>query len=1077
MRIWNVAVDNKVAVYILVLMILIVGWGAYTSMPREAAPDISIPLVIVSTPYPGVSPLDIEGLITKQLERDLKSLKDIKQITSVSKEGLSTVRVEFNTGIDIDDALRRVRDKVNSAKPNLPSDILEPVVSEINFSEFPIMFVNVGGDVGLARLRKVAEDLQDRIEAVPGVLRADLNGGLEPEVQVNVDVYRMNGYQVSFEDVVTAIRNENLSVPGGTIDTKEKTLSIRVPGEFKTVNPIEDVVVKIHNGKPIYVRDVASVVYSFEDRLTYARLNGVEVVSLAVRKRAGENLLRIAGGVKGLIEETEKTLPPGITLKVSNDQSVQIQRSVSELENSIFTGMFLVVLSLFMFFGFKNSLLVSAAIPLSMFIGFIVLSASGITLNFVVLFALVLALGILVDDAIVVIENIYRHQHEFGKSPAQAAKDGTAEVAMPVLASTITTIAPFVPLLFWPGVVGDFMSFLPLTLIATLGASLFVAFVVSPVQGAQWINYKREIRKARANLEHPTWWKKYNPVTFLYHEMDGVVFPWMQTKYVNTLKWAFQRRGLVIAGSLAMLVAVFVLFGIFNSGVEFFPNVEPNQIVARIEAPPGTSLDVTNGIARILEDRLAQVYGANNIEFVVASIGTSDDPFDFGGQGTSNKGSVSINFYQKKDRDASTFDILDDVRKRFAGIPGADVRVNKQEMGPPVGVAVSIEISGEDYEQLASLSSQVREQIHSVEGLVDLKDDYNVGRPEVEVIVDREKAGMLWTNTGQIAGTVRSAITGAEASKYRIGEDEYKIRVRLQENQRTSVEDLEKLNITFMNRRGVLLSIPLTSVARIQKTSGLTDIRRKDLKRVITVTGNVEGRVASEVLDEVKTRLAGFDIPVGNTLKFTGKDEEQNKAQAFLQSAFNITLLLVFLILVSEFNSLKVPFVIMLSVILSLIGVIIGVLVTRTPFVIIMTGVGVIALAGIVVKNAIVLLDFARRRQEEGMPVDESLLEAGRTRLRPILLTAATTVLGIFPLATGFDFDWREGHFVVGAESAGFWGPLGIAIISGLTISSFLTLVIVPTFYSLLDQWGIRLKQFSGRFIKSDPESEPVMGK
>ncbi|MEX0736465.1 MAG: efflux RND transporter permease subunit, partial [Bacteroidota bacterium] len=336
MRIWNVAVDNKVAVYILVLMIVIIGWEAYTSMPREAAPDISIPLVIVSTPYPGVSPLDIEGLITKELERDLKSLKDIKQITSVSKEGLSTVRVEFNTGIDIDDALRRVRDKVNSAKPNLPSDILEPVISEINFSEFPIMFVNVGGDVGLARLKKVAEDLQDKIEAISGVLRADLNGGLEPEVQVNVDVYRMNGYQVSFEDVVNAIRNENLSVPGGTIDTKEKTLSIRVPGEFKSVNPIKDVVVKIHNGKPIYVRDVASVAYSFEDRLTYARLNGVEVVSLAVRKRAGENMLRIAGEVTALILETEKTLPPGITLQVSNDQSVQIQRSVSELENSIF---------------------------------------------------------------------------------------------------------------------------------------------------------------------------------------------------------------------------------------------------------------------------------------------------------------------------------------------------------------------------------------------------------------------------------------------------------------------------------------------------------------------------------------------------------------------------------------------------------------------------------------------------------------------------------------------------------------------------------------------------------------------
>ncbi len=1077
MRIWNIAVDNKVAVYILVMLIVVIGWGAYNTMPKEAAPDISIPLVIVSTPYPGVSPLDIEGLITKPLERDLKSLKDVKQITSVSKEGLSTVRVEFNTGIDIDDALRRVRDKVNSAKPNLPADILEPVVSEINFSEFPIMFVNVGGNVGLARLKKIAEDLQDRIESVPGVLRADLSGGLEPEVQVNVDVYRMNGYQIGFDDVVTAIRNENLSVPGGTIDTKEKNLSIRVPGEFKDVRPLEDIVIKIQNGKPIYLRDVATVEYSFEDRQTYARLDGVEVVSLAVRKRAGENLLRIAEEVKKIIEETRATLPGGIELVVSNDQSVQIQRSVNELENSIFTGMFLVVLSLFMFFGFKNSLLVSAAIPLSMFIGFILLSAFGVTLNFVVLFALVLALGILVDDAVVVIENIYRHQQEYHKNPIQAAKDGTAEVAIPVLASTITTISPFIPLLFWPGVVGDFMWFLPTTLIATLGASLFVAFVISPVQGAQWINYQREIRKAKENLEHPTWWKKYNPITMLYHKMDEVVFPWMQRKYVNTLRWTLQRKGITIAASIGLLVLVFVLFGLFNTGVEFFPNVEPNQVTARIETPPGTSLDVTNKIAASLEQRLSEVYGKNNIEFIVTSIGTSDDPFDFGAQGTTNKGSIAINFYKKSKRDANTFDILESIRAKFTGVAGADVRVAKQEMGPPVGAAVSIEVSGEDYAQLAEISKRIQDEIKLVPNLVDLKDDYNVGRPEVEIIVDREKAGMLWTSTGQIAGTVRSAITGAEASKYRVGEDEYKIRVRLKEDQRTSIEDLEKLNITFMNRRGQLLSIPLTSVATIRKTSGLTDIRRKDLKRVITVTGNVEGRVASEVLDDVKARLAGLELPAGYTVKFTGKDEEQAKAQAFLQRAFNSTLLLVFLILVSEFNSVKVPFVIMLSVILSLIGVMVGILVTRTPFIIIMTGVGVIALAGIVVKNAIVLLDFAKRKREEGMQLDEALIEAGRTRLRPILLTAATTVLGILPLATGFDFDWRELHFVVGAESAGFWGPLGIAVISGLTISSFLTLVIVPTFYSLLEAWTEKIKLFFARFSNMEAESKPVMGK
>lgn len=1080
MRISNLAVDNRVAVYILIVLIVFIGWTTYTSMPREAAPDITIPLVIVSTPYVGVSPTDVEGLVTQPLERAFKSLSDVKQISSVSKEGLSTIRVEFNTGVDIDDALRRVRDKVNSTRPQLPSDILEPVVSEINFSEFPIMFVNVGGNVGLARLKKIAEDLQDKIEAIPGVLRADLNGGLEPEVQVNVDVYRMNAYQVGFDDVVNAIRNENLSLPGGSIDDKNTTFSIRVPGEFKDVKPLEDIVVKIQNGKAIYLRDVATVDYSFEDRQTYARLNGTEDVSLAVRKRAGENLLRIAGDVKEVVKYVRETLPAGINITISNDQSENIQRSVHELENSIMTGMFLVVLSLFMFFGFKNSLLVSTAIPLAMFIGFMVLGAFDITLNFVVLFSLVLVLGILVDDAIVVIENIYRHQHEYRKNPVQAAKDATAEVAIPVVASTVTTVSPFVPLLFWPGVVGDFMWYLPITLIATLGASLFVAFVISPVQGAQWINYEREMKKTKENLEHPTWWRKYNPLTWLYHEVDQKVFPWMQRQYVKALRWTLQRRGITIAASFGLLVLVLVLFGLFGTGVEFFPSVDPQQVNVSIEAPPGTSLDVTNAIAASLEERLRDVKGREDMKFVVTSIGTSDDPFDFGGgQGTSNKGRISINFVQKAERSQSSIATMENIRVKTAHVAGADIRVTKLEMGPPVGAPVSIEISGDNYEELAQLSARIRERIRDIPNLYDLKDDYNVGKPEIEVVVDREKAGLLWTNTGQIASTIRAAINGAEASKYRVGEDEYKIRVRLREDQRGSIDDLENVRVTFMNRRGMLMSIPITAVADIRKTSGVTDIRRKDLKRVITITGNVEGRLASDVLNDVRARLARFEMPQGYSLKFTGKDEEQKKAEAFLSKAFIITILLVFLIMVMEFNSVKVPFVIMLSVLLSLIGVIIGLLVTRMPFSVIMTGVGVIALAGIVVKNAIVLLDFAKRKREEGLPLDEALLEAGRTRLRPILLTATTTVLGIFPLATGFDFDWRGFYFVVGAESAAFWGPLGVAVISGLTISSFLTLVIVPTFYSLLESWSDRMAAAirrigNGKSSELPPVTEPL---
>ncbi len=1063
MRLSDAAIGNRAAVYLLMAMIIFIGWGAYTSLPREAAPDITIPLVIVSVPYIGVSPTDMEGLVTQPLERALKSLKDVKHITSASKEGLATIQVEFNTGIDIDEALRRVRDKVNSTRSQLPNEILEPVVNEINISEFPIMYVNVGGSVGLARLKKIADNLQDRIEAVPGVLRADINGGIEPEVQVNCDLFRMNAYEISFDDVANAVRQENLTIPGGSIDTRETNFNVRIPGEFKTVRPLEDIVVKIRNGKAIYLRDVASVDYSFEDRATYSRLNRTEVVSLGVRKRAGENLIRIADQVKSILEEERKALPAGITLQVSNDQSTNIKQLVKELENSIGTGMFLVVLTLFMFFGFKNSLLISTAIPFSMLIGFIVLSALHVTLNFVVLFTLVLVLGILVDDAIVVIENIYRHQQEYGKTPIQAAKDATSEVALPVFTSTVTTLSGFIPLLFWPGIVGDFMSYLPITLMVTLFASLFVAFVISPVQGSKWIDYNKEIRKAKENLEHPHWYKKYNPFTILFHKVDTVFFPFMQRVYVKQLGWTLQHKKLAIGGMVGFLLLVFVLFGLFNSGVVFFPNVEPSLVRVNIEAPPGTSLTVTNGIAELLEKRFDEVPDRPDIEYVVTTVGTSDNVFDFGAQGTPDKAQIGINFFQKHSRKRSTFVTLEEVRSKTLGIPGADIRVAKQEMGPPTGAPVSVEISGDDYAELARLSAEIRRIIKPIPNLVDLKDDYNVGKPEIEIRVDREKAGLLWTNTRAIAGTVRAMIAGVEASKYRVGEDEYKIRVRAEEAQRMNVQDLENLHVTFMNMQGKIYSVPIGSLASVVKTSSVSDVRRKDLKRVITITADAEGRLASEVLNDIKAKLAGFELPPGYQISFTGQDEEQKKAQAFLGNAFLITLMLVFFILVAEFKTLRVPFVIMLSVLLSLIGVMVGLVVTRTPFSVIMTGVGIIALAGIVVRNGIVLLDFAKHKLEQGMPLDEALLEAGRVRLRPVLLTAAATVLGVLPLATGFDFDWREFHFIIGADSAAFWGPLGVAIIFGLTIATFLTLVIVPTFYALLEEWtkgvGARMRK------------------
>lgn len=1066
MRPWNAAVDNKVAVYIFILLVIVVGWNSYIGLPREASPDVRIPYIIISVPYIGVAPTDVEGLVTQPLERAIKSLKDIKHITSVSKEGLSTVSVEFEVGVDIDEALRRVRDKVNSTRNELPADILDPVVSEINISEFPIMYVNIGGPYGVARLKTIADDLKKKIESVQGVLRADLTGGLEPEIQVNCDVNLLNEYRIGFDDVVNAIKNENVSIPGGSIDTKEIAYSVRVPGEYKDVKPIEDIVIKLQGGKPIYVRDVAQVYASFEDRKTYSRLNGHEVVTLAVRKRAGENLVRIAREVKDIVSREQEHLPPNLKIEITNDQSVFINRMVFELENSIMTGMFLVVVCLFMFFGFKNSLLISTAIPLSMLIGFTILSLYGITLNIVVLFSLVLVLGILVDDAIVVVENIYRHQQVYSEPPDVAAKRATAQVAIPVLTSTATTVSAFIPLMFWPGIVGDFMKYLPLTLIITLGSSLLVAFVISPVQGARWIDYRKEIKKAKESLEHPHWYRRYNPITIIYHKVDERFFPAAVARYVKTLTWTMQHKRLTVAAAFGFLVLVTFIYILLNKGIAFFPDTQPNQIRVNIETPAGTSLEVTNGIAEILERRFAQVRGARDMEFVVTTIGTSDNIFDFGGQGTSNKGQIAINFYEKAKRSQSSVVTLEEVRSQATGIPDTKLKVTRQAMGPPVGAPVSIEIAGTDYPTLVALSQRIQQRLKTIPGLVDMKDNYNPGKPEVNIEVDRERAALLWMNTGQIAGTVRSAINGAEASKYRVGEDEYKIRVRLREDQRSTISDLENLHVTFMNKQGKLLSVPLVAVATIRQTSGIADIYRKDQKRVITITADAQGRLAADVLNDVKQTLASLELPSGYTISYSGEDEERAKAEAFLRDAFFITLLLVFFVVVTEFNSVKVPLVIMFSIPLSLIGVFIGLLVTFTPFSVIMTGVGIVALAGIVVKNAIVLLDFTKHLREEGMTLDESLIEAGRTRLRPVVLTAATTVLGILPLATGVDFDWRGFRFVVGAESADFWRPLGVAIIFGLSVSTFLTLVIIPTFYSLLEEWNAALKVRLMRMFK-----------
>jgi CzcA family heavy metal efflux pump len=1042
MRFFKLFVNNRVVVYIMTFIIVMIGAFSYSSMPRESAPSITIPYVFVSTVYVGVSPSDIENLVTQELEKEIKGISGVKKITSVSRESFSIVSVEFNPDVKIDDALQKVRDKVSVAKTKMPKDIKEPVITEVNFSELPILYVNIAGNYGLAQLKSIADRLGKKIEGIPGVLSAEVVGGLEHEVKINVDADRLKYYNVSFNDIINTVSSENMNVPGGGVDIGKSNYLVRIPGEIKDPEIIRDFVVKTDaQNKPVYIKDVARVEYGYKDRTTFSRENGNESITIVIKKRSGENLVRIPDETKLLVAETEKTLPQGVKISLTGDQSKNVRDTVHELENGIITGMVLVIAILLLFLGLKNALLTATSIPLSFLISFMILSMMGVTLNIVVLFTLILVLGIIVDDAIVVMENIYRLQEKEGYNSYNSSLEGPREVFKPVTIATLTIISSFAPLLFFPGIVGDFMKYLPITLIVCLSSSLFVAMVISPVQASVFINVRRDKEKSLK--------KKRRPVAKFIELFDSKFFGFMLKNYEKGLRFCLKRRKLTIAVTVVLLIVMFILYGKFNNGVEFFPNVEPRQANVNITMPVGTNIDRTNEFTKNLETKLPQY---KDVEYYIANVGSSNNPLDFSGEGIPNKSTITMNFLDKDKRERSSFETIEMVRNSLSNIAGGNIVVDKQTMGPPVGPPVNIELSGDDFVQLGQISNQIKNQIKDIPGLKDLKDDFDQARPEIKVTVDREKAALYKLSTASIALTVRTAINGTAASTYRVGEDEYDITVRLQKDQRDNVSAVENLYVA--NKDGV--KVPLTSVAKVEFSGGIGAINRKDQKRVVTISANAEGRLGNDVLMDVQKRLAGYTLPDGYNIKYTGEQEDQKETSQFLMKAFLISLLLIFMLMVIEFNSLTTPLIIMFSVLLSLIGVFIGLLLTQTPFGIVMTGIGVIALAGIVVRNAIVLLDFLKVLENGGLPRDEAMIKAGTIRLRPVFLTAAATIMGLVPLTTGIDFDWYSFSWIIGGENTAFWRPMGVAIIFGLTISTFLTLIIVPAIYSAVDDLKIR---------------------
>ena len=1093
------SIDNRTSIYIITIILTLAGIFSYINLQKENFPDIVIPTVFVGTIYPGTSPSDVENLVTRPIEKQLKAVSGVKKVTSNSIQDFSMITVEFNTDVDVPVAKQLVKDAVDKARSDLPTDLdQDPDVQEINFSEFPIMYVNVSGNYSLDRLKSYAEDLKDRIESNPEITRVDMVGALDKEVQVNVDMYKMQAAKVTFNDISNAIARENMTVSGGNVTVGEMKRSVRVVGQYVDPNKIGDIIVQAVSGGNIRLGDIAEVKEGFEEQESYARLDNAPVITLNVIKRSGENLIEASDHIHDMIGEMQgSVLPDDLKITVTGEQSTQTRHTLNDLINTIIIGFVLVTLVLMFFMGTTNAIFVGLSVPISMCIAFIILFFFGISLNMIVLFAFLLALGIVVDDAIVVIENTHRIYHNSSLNITKSAKEAAGEVFVPVLAGTLTTIAPFFPLLFWPGIVGKFMQYLPITLIITLAASLLVAFIINPVFAVSFMRKEHEQQvspKARRGFAIINavalvvavvcyisgWYGTANLIVlgvllvalnkFVFTRMisgfQNSVLPRFMRGYERLLSWMLvgKRPVWVFGGIWALLILSFVLIGIRSPKVVFFPESDPNFVYTYINMPVGTDQAVTDSVTKAVEQRIYSVIGKNNpdVESVISNVAIgAGDQNERSVTPQSHKGKVTVAFVEFMDRvgETTSSEYLSRIRETVQGIPGADITVDKEQNGPPVGKPISIEIAGEDFPQLITLSKQVEEYIEQqgIGGIEELRTDLEDSKPEITIDVDRARANREGITTGQIGSEIRTAIFGREASKFKRDEDEYPIQIRYAEPYRDNIDALLDMRITYRDMNsGQVRQIPLSSVATIDYSTSYGGIKRKNLKRMVTLESNVlAGYNPNEVVQQIEQSLQSFQTPEGFEVKMGGQQEEQQETMQFLLMALVAAFFIIFLILVTQFNSVSKPFIILSEVLFSITGVLLGFSIFGMDASIVMTGVGIVALAGIVVKNGILIVEFTDILLSEGKELKEAIVEAGKTRLNPVLLTATATVLGLIPLALGINLNFYtlftefEPHFFMGGNSAAFWGPLAWTIIFGLSFATIITLLIVPVMYLL----------------------------
>ncbi len=1121
-KLTTAALKNKNTIFLLTFLLALFGIFSYRSLPKELFPDVVIPTVMVQTIYPGNPPIDIENLITRPLENEINTVTGIKELSSTSTQDNSSIFVEFQTDVDIKVALQDVKDAVDRVKGDLPGDLpADPMVLDIDFSEFPIVNVNLSGNYTINELKRYADFLEEEFESVPEISKVDITGVDEREIQINVNPLLLDAVDLSFQDIENAILQENVSISGGSLLFEDDTRwAIRTDGEFSDVRQLEDIIIKQEGGHIVYLRDVATIEDTYAYPASFSRLDDQPVVTLQVVKKSGENLLSATSKIFDMIDEAKASgnIPEELNITITNDQSEDIRNQLTNLENSVIMAVILVILVLYFFLGLKNALFVGIAIPMSMLISFVVFGIADIQINMIVLFSLILALGLLVDNAIVAVDNIFRYV-ERGYTVFEAAKRAIGEIAWPIITSTATTLSAFLPLAFWSGIVGEFMKYMPLTLIIVLTSSLFVALVIIPVFSETFF---RNVSKEDVHAQSKKFSKKglrnrlmitgalivagllfhlagitlWGNIFLLIGILLGLgffvfrnlgrffqerVLPFNEKLYARTLRFALRgkRPYFFVAGTVAFLILSVSFFAVRSPNVLFFPDNEPQYINIIAELPIGTDIMETDRRVRIIENHVEEIIQPYRhiVKSVLTTVGRGAiGEMEMAAGDTPNRGRITVTFIRFEDRGGiNTNDIMAEISENLINAyPGVEFNISKNQAGPPTGAPINLEISGREFERLIAITEEVQQKIESsgIEGIEALSMDLDVDKPEIIVRIDRDNARRFGLSTYSIANTIRTALFGLEVSDFKIGEEEFPIQIRLKEDYRNNLSSLMNQRITFRSQStGQIKQVPVSAVAHVEYSKTYGSVNRIDLNRVITLSSNVlPGYNANRINEELRKLLEGYDIPDGYNYEFTGEQQEQAESMEFLITALLIAVSLIGIILVSQFNSIYKPFIIIGSVIFSTAGAFFGLALFNMDFIIIMTMVGIISLAGVVVNNAIVLLDYTdylhdQKKAEMDIPEDKYLdpenslaciQEAGETRFRPVILTAITTVLGLIPLAIGLNINFvtlmtdLDPQIYFGGDNARFWGPMSWTVIFGLTIATFLTLVIVPAMYQII---------------------------